>query len=88
MKFGRVSAICVGLLLASAAPQAMSQPASSPQSEEQAKAALDAKMSALESSLHPQTGTVAIPAAHVSLQLGNAYYYLPADEAKRVLSEA
>lgn len=76
------------LLLASAAPQAMAQPAPSPQSEEQAKAEMEAKFKALERDLHPQTGAVAIPAAHATLQLGNGYYYLPADEAKRVLTEA
>ena len=88
MRSGRASVLCVGLLLASAAPQAIAQPAQSPQSEEQQKAALDAKYKAIESSLHPQTGTVTIPAAHARLQLGNAYYYLPPDEAKKVLSEA
>ena len=36
---------------------------------------------------HPQTGDVAIPAASVTLHLGRRYYFLGADEAKRVLKE-
>ncbi len=80
-------ALCAALLLASVGPQATAQPAPSAQTEEQAKAEADAKFKAIESSLHPQTGAVAIPAAHVTLQLGNSYYYLPAEDAKRVLTE-
>ena len=38
--------------------------------------------------LHPQTGQIKIPAAKASLQLGEDYFFLPADEAKRVLIEA
>jgi len=75
------------MLLASAAPQATAQPAPSTQTDEQARAEAEAKVKAIESSLHPKTGAVTIPAAHVTLQLGNSYYYLPPDEAKRVLIE-
>ena len=39
----------------------------------------------IEKNLHPQTGDITIPAAHAVLHLGDDYYYLPADEAKRVL---
>jgi len=80
-------ALCAAILIVSASPLAVAQPAPSAQSEAQAKAAADAKFKAIEQSLHPQTGTVTIPAAHASLQLGEGYYYLPADEAKRVLTE-
>jgi len=38
-------------------------------------------------SLHKQTGDVAIPQAHATLHLGDRYYFLPADEAKTVLTK-
>jgi uncharacterized membrane-anchored protein len=43
---------------------------------------------ALQKSLHPQTGDVRIPGVKAVLHLGDNYYFLPADEAKRVLVEA
>lgn len=46
-----------------------------------------ARMETLLKSLHPVTGQVPIAAAHAALQLGQDYYFLPADEAKRVLVE-
>ncbi len=46
-----------------------------------------AQMQALHDSLHPQGGTVAIPQAHVTLNLGETYYFLNADESRRVLTE-
>lgn len=45
-------------------------------------------LKALEASLHPQSGQVAIPGAKARLNLGEDYYFLPAAEAKRVLNEA
>ncbi|QPQ55890.1 DUF2167 domain-containing protein [Allosphingosinicella flava] len=38
-------------------------------------------------SLHPATGDVAIAGANAVLHLGSNYYFLPADEAKRVLTD-
>ena len=87
MRFRHGAVLCAVLLLASAAPQVIAQPAPSAQTEEQAKAVAEARFKAIEQSLHPQTGTVRISAAHAGLELGDAYYYLPADEAKRVLTE-
>lgn len=46
-----------------------------------------AQARAVEKSLHPQTGDVAIPAAGATLHLGRDFYFLPAAEAKRVLTE-
>ena len=40
-----------------------------------------------EKSLHKQTGDVAIPQAHATLHLGDRYYFLPADEARAVLTK-
>lgn len=48
---------------------------------EQRKALLD-----FETSLHPQTGVVKVPGGHATLNLGDRYYFLPADDAKRVLA--
>lgn len=87
MQFSHTRALCAAALLATASPQAMAQPAPSPQSEEQAEAEAEARAKAIDASLHPQTGTIVIPAAHATLQLGNNYYFLPAEEAKRVLTE-
>ncbi|RZF64857.1 DUF2167 domain-containing protein [Sphingomonas populi] len=40
-----------------------------------------------EKGLHKQTGDVAIPAAHAQLHLGDRYYFVPADEAKTILTK-
>ena len=45
------------------------------------------RLTALRDSLHPVTDKVEIPAAHATLNLGKDFYFLPADEAKRVLTE-
>lgn len=45
------------------------------------------KMEALLESLDPQTGTITLPAAKATLTLGEAYYFLGAEDAKRVLVE-
>jgi len=42
---------------------------------------------AFEKGLHKQTGDVRIPEAKAVMHLGDRYYFLPADEAKRVLTE-
>ncbi len=46
-----------------------------------------AQMLEFEASLHPQSGTIQIPGAHATLNLGDKYYFLPAADAKRVLTE-
>ena len=47
--------------------------------------AIPPELVALEKSLHPQSGDVRIPEAKAVLHLGDNYYFLPADEAKKVL---
>ena len=85
----KIYAAFAAALLVSAAPQVMAaQAAPSAASEEQAQAAMEAKFKALESQLHPRSGDIAIPAANATLRLGDAYYFLPAEDAKRVLVEA
>jgi uncharacterized membrane-anchored protein len=89
MKAGQSCAVAAALLLATAAPQAVIAQTPQPSASEQAQAEAQykARLDALERELHPQYGTVDIPAAHAKLQLGKGYYFLPAVEAKRVLTE-
>lgn len=61
-------------------------PAQQPQAVE-TQEQTTARLSALLDALHPQRGSIAIPAAHAALDLGESYYFLPAEEAKRVLIE-
>jgi uncharacterized membrane-anchored protein len=69
----------ITMAAATAATTGVSQP-----SPEQFAAA----MSALKAALNPQKGKIEIGEAPVSLDLGDKYYFLPADQAKRVLTEA
>ena len=75
-------------LLFVVAPQAQAGPNWPGSGEEAAKAQYDARMKALQGQIHPQSGTVTIPAAKARLNLGDRYYFLPAADAKRVLVEA
>jgi uncharacterized membrane-anchored protein len=88
MKSRKIYALCAAVLLVSSAPQVLAAQAAPSASEEQAQAAMEAKFKALESQLHPRSGDVPIPAANATLRLGEAYYFLPAEDAKRVLVEA
>jgi uncharacterized membrane-anchored protein len=69
--------------LAGALPAAAQAPAPTPQ-----ELARDKQLREILASLHPRSGDVAIPGAQAVLHLGKAYYYLPPDEAKRVIVEA
>lgn len=42
----------------------------------------------LQKSLHRQIGNVAVPAAHAVLHLGNDYYFVGADDARKILVQA
>jgi uncharacterized membrane-anchored protein len=69
----------LGLVMA--APAAAQQdPAPSPKQQAQAQ-----KMKAILDSLHPVSGDVALPGANATLHLGKDFYYLPPDEARKVL---
>lgn len=76
-----LATVTVALSLFVAAPS-FATPAPSPE-----EAARIQQLQALMDSLHPQTGSVAISQADVTLNLGDAYYMLDAEEAKRVLTE-
>ena len=78
--------LLAAVLLSSSVGLPASQPA--PSASQQAEiAARERVLKQIEAGLHPQTGVVAIPGGHASLNLGDRYYFLPAAEAKRVLSE-
>lgn len=47
-----------------------------------------AKLSALRDSIKPLRGTVALPSAKATLNLGQHYYFLAAEDARKVLTEA
>lgn len=83
-------AVALAALLCTAAPLATAGEKSSKASaseREAARPALPPQMVALEKSLHKQTGDVRIPEAKAVLHLGQRYYMLPANEARRVLTE-
>jgi uncharacterized membrane-anchored protein len=79
----------VALLLAvagliTAVPAAAQQP-QPPSAQEQATAK---KMKEILESLHPVSGDVPLPAGNAVLHLGKDFYYLPPDEARKVLVDA
>lgn len=47
----------------------------------------EAQLRAFEQGLHKQTGDVVIAPAKATLHLGDRYYFLPADDAKKVLTQ-
>lgn len=51
-------------------------------------AALLKQFAAFEASLTKRTGDVPVPGAHATLHLGDKYYFLGADDSKRVITEA
>jgi len=69
----------LGLVMAVPAA-AQQDPAPSPQQQARAQ-----KMKAILESLHPVSGDVSLPGANATLHLGKDYYYLPPDEARKVL---
>lgn len=72
--------LIAGALLLAAVPAgfALANPAPPP-------IAAPANQAAFEKSLHKQTGDVTVPVANATLHLGSKYYFLNADEAKKVL---
>lgn len=78
------AALTLALSLFTASVAAASAP-TEPTADEKAYIA---QMQALQASLHPKAGAVAIPGVHVTLNLGETYYFLNAEESRRVLIEA
>lgn len=69
-------------LMAGASPLAAKEKPPAPTAQEQAR--ID-QIKQITGSLHPQNGDVRLPGADVVLHLGDDYYFLPPDEARRVL---
>jgi uncharacterized membrane-anchored protein len=61
---------------------AASATAQPPSAEQKAR---EKQLVAILDSLHPVSGDVVVPQASATLHLGKDYYYLPADEARRVI---
>ncbi|HEX8062495.1 MAG TPA: DUF2167 domain-containing protein [Allosphingosinicella sp.] len=57
-------------------------PAQAPAADQKAR---ERELVAILDSLHPVSGDVSVPQASAVLHLGKDYYYLPAEEARRVL---
>ena len=70
----------------SAKPATQATPAAAAPSTPEARQA-QARIDAIQRRLHPVSGDVAIPGANAVLHLGRDYYFLPADEARVVLTE-
>ena len=66
---------------------ALASPAVASQPTPEQQAYID-KIKRINASLHPQTGDVTVPAAHIAFHLGKDYYYLPPEDARKVLVEA
>ena len=62
------------------------QPAATP--DEPDANAMDDQIRSIAARLHPQTGDIRLPGANAVLHLGRDYYFLPASEARIVLTEA
>jgi len=75
-------------LLSMAAPQAQAAQGEPSANQAAVEAQYKAQMVALERGLHPRSGTITIPAAKARLNLGDNYYFVPAQEAQRILTEA
>jgi len=70
------------------AAQGAASPAGAQTDAATTERAYQAEMKALADKLTPRTGTIAISDAKVRLNLGEAYYFLPADQARMVLTQA
>lgn len=62
-------------------------PAATANAAEPSPAEMRARIESISARLHPQTGDVRLPTANVVLHLGRDYYFLPAEEARLVLTE-
>ncbi|HYC68093.1 DUF2167 domain-containing protein [Brevundimonas sp.] len=79
------AALLLALGFLTAMPAAASPAAAPPTAEQQAELR---RLEALLESLDPQGGEITLPAAKATLSLGEDYYFLGADDARRVLIDA
>lgn len=84
--FGCLAASAAALLLVPSTAAAAAAPSSSAATP--AEQATVARLRRIAESLHPVTGDVRIPQADATLHLGSDYYFLPADEARRIIVDA
>lgn len=75
------------LAVRAATPSAPKPATEQPAQPEPDAAAIRARVQSIESRLHPQTGDIRLPTANAVLHLGQDYYFLPAEEARLVLTE-
>ena len=87
MRTRRGGALALGVALALSAPMTAFA-RDEPKVAAAKTPALPPEMVSLQKALHPRSGDVRIPEAKAVLHLGDRYYFLPADEARRVLVEA
>jgi uncharacterized membrane-anchored protein len=73
---------CLGLAVAAPQRSEAKDNAPPPSAEQQARAR---QMRQIQDSLHPQTGDIRLPEGNAVLHLGTDYYFLPADEARKVI---
>jgi uncharacterized membrane-anchored protein len=79
--------LLTGALILTAIPALAGQPSSAAE-QAAAEAAYNLEMKSLSKALHPQFGDVPLNGAKVTLKLGDDYYFLPTEDAKRVLVDA
>lgn len=76
-------AIFLAAMAAFVLPPAIHAQSTSPEAK-----AEEARLRSIAERLHPVTGDIRIPGANAILHLGEDYYFLPADEARLVLTDA
>ena len=87
--------LLLGALVLLMLPPALAARSATPRAPDAAPAApaepdaneVRAQVEAIEARLHPQTGDIRLQSANAMLHLGRDYYFLPADEARIVLTE-
>jgi uncharacterized membrane-anchored protein len=82
---GTLAVLALTPAIAARAVPPTSQPGQAP--AEPNADATRARVDSIESRLHPQAGDIRLPGANAVLHLGQDYYFLPADEARLVLTE-
>jgi uncharacterized membrane-anchored protein len=77
--------LLLGLAVALAIPPALATPPAAP--EGNAAQSANPQFRRIEAQLHPVHGDIRIPGANAVLHLGEDYYYLPAAEARMIITE-
>lgn len=80
-------ALPLAITASAATPSPPKPAAGQPTQAEPDADALRARVQSIESRLHPQYGDIRLPTANAVLHLGQNYYFLPAEEARLVLTE-